>query len=137
MRIRHVDLYQRRLHVKGKGAKNREVPLNQYMVEFLEPIVRSRPHSAPLLMREDGSALSYKSILKIVNELARNAGITYKEVTPHTLRHSFATRLKNAGISIDVISKLLGHSSIAETARYLHSVGDEMEQAVEVLVAES
>jgi len=136
VRIRHIDLFQRQLHVKGKGAKTRQVPLNKHMMELLEPIARSRSHDDPLLMRIDGSAMSYKSILKIVTRLARDAGITYKGVTPHTLRHSFATRLKNAGVPIDIISKLLGHSSIAETARYLHSGKEEMEQAVEVLAEE-
>jgi integrase len=99
VRIRHIDLYQRQLHVKGKGAKTRQIPLNEHMMELLEPIARSRDYDDPLLKRIDGSATSYKSILKIVTKLARNAGITYKGVTPHTLRHSFATHLKNSGVT--------------------------------------
>ena len=137
LQIKHVDLYQKQLYVQGKGRRNRQVPLNEYMVTLLTPIVRGRDHNTYLLVRRDGSRLRYKSIREITVKLAETAGITYKRVTPHTLRHSFATHLKDHGVSIHSIMQLLGHSSIAETERYLHTGEEQLEAAVELLVQES
>lgn len=137
IQIKHIDLHQRQLHVQGKGRRNRQVPLNEYMVTLLKPIVKTRKYTTYLLIRRDGSRLSYKNILQIVTRLAQAAGITYKKVTPHKLRHSFATHLKDAGVSIHSIMLLLGHSSIAETERYLHTGREQLEKAVEFLVESS
>jgi site-specific recombinase XerD len=137
VKIGHVDLHQNRLYVNGetaKGRKSRFIPLNSYMVTLLEPHLHSRTHGDPLLVRKEKSPLSYKCLYRMVKTLAQNAGITYKKVTPHTLRHSFATNLKNQGVSIHTIKNLLGHSSVSETERYLHTGEKEMEVAVEKLV---
>jgi integrase/recombinase XerC len=130
----NVDLYHRKLNILGKGRKRREIPLNEHMVALLTPIVRSRSSDQTLLVQNNGLPLSTKAVRRIVIKLARLAGITYKKVTPHTLRHSFATHLKDAGVRIDVIQKLLGHSSITETMRYLHTGEEDMEEAVKELV---
>ena len=136
VKISHIDSYQSRLYVNGeeaKGKKSRFIPLNEYMMDLLESHLRSRAHDEHLLVRQDGSPLSYKSVRRTVKTLAQHAGISYKNVTPHTLRHSFATHLKNLGVSIDIIKNLLGHSSISETERYLHTGENEMALAVEKL----
>jgi site-specific recombinase XerD len=130
VRVGDVDLH-RELYVLGKGNKKRRIPLNAYMVSLLKPIVVSRLPEEPLLVGEDGSGLSVKRIGLIVGRLAREAGVTYKKVTPHTLRHSFATNLKDAGVPIDVIQKLLGYGTMADTERYLHTDEEKMRDAVE------
>ncbi len=131
---RDVDLYKRELHVVGKGDKERTVPLNGYMIPLLKPVVLSRLPEQRLLINENGSPLSGSRINDIVSTLAQRAGITYKNVTPHTLRHTFATRLKDKGVDIETIRRLLGHSRIEDTARYVHSGEEQMRDAVERLV---
>jgi site-specific recombinase XerD len=129
-----VDLHHRILHVLGKGSKRRDIPLNKHMMELLAPLIPQRSPDQTLLIREDGNPISGKTVNGIVRRLAKMAGIVYKKVTPHTLRHSFATHLKDAGVDLVTIQKLLGHASLAETERYLHTGEEQLHEAVERLV---
>ena len=103
------------------------------MVRLLTPIILARSPTQTVLARRDGTKLSVKTVGKVVARLALQARLTYKKVTPHALRHSFATHLKDAKVQIDVIQKLLGHSSISETERYIHTSEADMREAVELL----
>jgi site-specific recombinase XerD len=104
------------------------------MMELLAPLIPQRSPDQTLLIREDGNPISGKTVNGIVRRLAKMAGIVYKKVTPHTLRHSFATHLKDAGVDLVTIQKLLGHASLAETERYLHTGEEQLHEAVERLV---
>jgi site-specific recombinase XerD len=129
-----VDLFHKQIHVLGKGQKRRQVPLNGHVLSILEPIVRARRPDQTLLIGKDGGSIDEERINDVVSALAERTGITYKTVTPHTLRHSFASRLSEQGVDLVTIKELMGHGRIEETIRYLHPAERSKRDAVERLV---
>jgi integrase/recombinase XerC len=122
--VDRLDLVRGRVTVMGKGAKEREVPLSEPAREALAAYLRSgRPALA------DGSAVAFfnrrrrpigtRDIRRLVGRYGRRA-LGERQVTPHTLRHSFATHLLEGGADIRVVQELLGHASVATTQRYTH-----------------
>lgn len=102
----------------GKGGKARQVTLSPQLLEVLRAYWRQvRPAKPLLFSSRAGTPLCKKSARKALALAARKAGIT-KHVTPHVLRHSFATHQLDAGTDLRVIQVLLGHSSIVSTTRY-------------------
>ncbi|MDE7368612.1 MAG: site-specific tyrosine recombinase XerD [Muribaculaceae bacterium] len=112
--------------VSGKGSKERIVPIsdvaidlvNEYMTERAQLDVVAGEENVLFLNRR-GHRLTRQMIFTIIKQLARQAGIT-KEISPHTLRHSFATHLLEGGANLRAIQQMLGHESIATTEIYLH-----------------
>jgi len=112
------------LLVKGKGGKERLVPVGRYAREALDNyLVRIRPtiahekRSSALFLNQRGERLSRQSAWKIVLDSAKRAKIESK-VSPHALRHSFATHLLDGGADIRVVQELLGHASVTTTQIY-------------------
>ncbi|AKK03055.1 site-specific tyrosine recombinase XerD [Corynebacterium epidermidicanis] len=113
------------LKITGKGNKQRIVPVGTHAQEAMEAyLVRARPalsqgktHAAFLNTR--GGALSRQSAWGIIKAAAERAGIA-KEISPHTLRHSYATHLLQGGADVRVVQELLGHSSVTTTQIYTH-----------------
>ena len=111
--------------VRGKGGKERLVPLgtyaqkalDQYLVRSRPSLVRNHQQNALFLSEKRGSRLSRQSAWQIVMNAARRAGIQ-REISPHALRHSFATHLLDGGADIRVVQELLGHSSVTTTQIY-------------------
>lgn len=111
--------------VRGKGGKERLVPLGKYAQHALNQyLTRSRPvfakntHQLALFLNETrGTRLSRQSAWQIVMSAARRAGIE-RDISPHALRHSFATHLLDGGADIRVVQELLGHSSVTTTQIY-------------------
>lgn len=111
--------------VRGKGGKERLVPLGKFAQHALDQyLTRSRPslaknsHQAALFLNEKrGTRLSRQSAWQIVMSAAKRAGIE-REISPHALRHSFATHLLDGGADIRVVQELLGHSSVTTTQIY-------------------
>ena len=121
-----VNLSQKEARVLGKGAKERIVLLGEPARRALEAYLQEgRPrllnNKAPkaLFLNRLGTRLSARSVQEILNQRARQAGIT-QEVTPHTLRHTFATHLLDGGADLRVVQELLGHASLATTQIYTH-----------------
>jgi len=112
--------------VVGKGGKERVVPLGRrakaalatYLEQERPRLVGTRP-SPFVFVRPGGRALSRQSIWKLVRRRARAAGVTTR-VTPHTLRHTFATHLLGGGADLRVVQALLGHADIGTTQIYTH-----------------
>jgi integrase/recombinase XerD len=112
--------------VLGKGGKERVVPLGRQAKEALvaylagerPKLVGARP-SQWVFVRAGGKPLSRQSIWKLVRRRARAAGVTAR-VTPHTLRHTFATHLLTGGADLRVVQTLLGHADIGTTQIYTH-----------------
>jgi tyrosine recombinase xerD len=113
------------LKLRGKGGKERVVPLGSFAREVLDAyLVRARPGLAvkgdgggALLLNTLGRRLSRNSAFTIVSRCARTAGIG-TEVSPHSLRHSYATHLLEGGADVRVVQELLGHASVATTQIY-------------------
>jgi integrase/recombinase XerD len=110
--------------VQGKGGKDRDLPLSPALLETLRAYWHWRKPKSYLfpsrtLRRAPDQPISDKAVWIACAEAARRAGIT-KRVTPHTLRHSWATHLLEGGADLRTIQLLLGHGDLETTARYLH-----------------
>ena len=116
----------------GKGNKTRRVPLNSDTRQALQAYLAVRPDvpAKALFVSRTGTPLSVRDIQRLVADLARRARIDGK-VTPHMLRHTFATRLIERGADVAAVAALLGHESIATTSRYLHPSEARLAEAVE------
>ena len=127
----HINLKRREFMVRGKGQKDRPVFVSQHAAEQVENYLQARQDSLPALflsysrrstkptMSGDYRRLSARSIQRMISHYARLAGIT-KHVSPHTMRHSFATDLLMNGADLRSVQSLLGHSSISTTQVYTH-----------------
>ncbi len=111
---------------KGKGSKERIVPLGKTAEHFLErytgqarPKLLGKKISAYLFLAQGGRILSRQSVWKMIKKHVRQAGIR-KKVSPHTLRHSFATHLLERGADLRSVQEMLGHASITTTQIYTH-----------------
>lgn len=125
-RISRLSLADGLLIVEGKGSKQRMVPLSPTAVELIERWLpqRARLNIKPsgqdvIFLNRRGAPLTRVMVFYIIRDLARMAGIQ-KRVSPHTLRHSFATHLLEGGANLRAIQEMLGHESIATTELYLH-----------------
>ncbi len=113
--------------VEGKGNKQRMVPIAPSAMHEIDLWLEDRAHIAPKPGEEDilfisarGKRLTRVMVFYIVRQLAELAGIR-REISPHTLRHSFATHLLEGGANLRAIQMMLGHESIATTQIYLHT----------------
>ena len=120
-----LNLRQGVVRVMGKGSKERLVPLGEEALHWIENyLARARPAlagaraAAPLFLGRAGSALSRQQFWNVVKRLARVAGIDPAKVSPHGLRHSFATHLLNHVADLRALQMLLGHSSLSTTQIY-------------------
>lgn len=126
LRLQQVNLEGNYLTVKGKGAKVRVVPFGRWARESLEHylsqvrplLARGRP-SPFLFVTRSSRALTRQGFWKLIRRYGRSAGLEHK-VTPHTLRHSFATHLLEGGADLRAVQSMLGHSDIATTQIYTH-----------------
>jgi len=119
-----LEMEEGSVRVLGKGSKERDVPLGRYARAALAAyLTRGRPSLATvrsrsaLFLNQRGGRLSRQGCAKILAAHVRSAGIG-KRVTPHTLRHSFATHLLEGGADVRVVQELLGHASVATTQIY-------------------
>jgi integrase/recombinase XerC len=114
----------------GKGEKRRELPLSKEARRWVEGWlgVRGEAGSAALFLGRKGERLGARDVQRMVGEFGRRAGV---EVTPHALRHTFAKRLLDEGAPLTVVQKLLGHSRLETTSRYVQPGWSDFERAVE------
>jgi integrase/recombinase XerD len=105
---------------QGKGNKDRITVISKGLLDTLRTYLESNKIASGMIFRNrSGGRLTERNVQKIVAATAKRAGIT-KKVTPHKLRHSFATHLMESGVSIRVIQELLGHSNLQTTQIYTH-----------------
>lgn len=126
LRLSRIDLENQLMIVEGKGNKQRIVPMSPSAAALIELYLpqRARLPEKPnardvVFLNRRGAPMTRVMVFYIVRDLARDAGIK-KTVSPHTLRHSFATHLLEGGANLRAIQEMLGHESIATTELYLH-----------------
>ena len=123
--IDDVDTHARSVLLRGKGGKQRLVPIGRPAVSALDAyLVRGRPDLArrgrgtpAIFLNARGGRLSRQSAWQVLQDAAERAGIS-SAVSPHTLRHSFATHLLDGGADVRVVQELLGHASVTTTQIY-------------------
>jgi integrase/recombinase XerD len=131
-----VDVHDRSVLLRGKGGKQRLVPVGRLAVRALDGyLVRGRPDLAcrgcgtpAVFVNARGSRLSRQSAWQVLRDAAQHAGIT-SGVSPHTLRHSFATHLLDGGADVRVVQELLGHASVTTTQIYTLVTVDALREA--------
>jgi len=124
--VEDVDLREGGVRVLGKGRKERVVPLGAKAVEALRAYLGTREGGrGPLFRNSRGGRLTARSLHRVVRARARAAGLAGR-VTPHTLRHTFATHLLDAGADLRLIQELLGHARLTTTQRYTHVSADRL-----------
>lgn len=134
--IDRIDLDRGRVMVMGKGSKEREVPMSDYAVDALRAYLREgRAALAPqdarqLFHNRRKKPFSSRDIRTMVERYGGTV-LPGRRVTPHTLRHSFATHLLEGGADIRAVQELLGHASVATTQRYTHVSRARLFQAYE------
>jgi site-specific recombinase XerD len=121
LQVTHVDSQRMMIHVEqGKGAKDRLVPLSPRLLEELRSYWRlTRPWHWLFPGLNPQQPLHPGTVQRECQQAAQAAKLT-KHVTPHTLRHSYATHLLEAGVDLPTIQRLLGHQSVSTTMIYLH-----------------
>jgi integrase/recombinase XerD len=120
-----IDTQARSVLLRGKGGKQRLVPIGRPAVQALDAyLVRGRPElasrgrgTAAIFLNVRGGRLSRQSAWQVLRDAAERAGIT-SDVSPHMLRHSFATHLLEGGADVRVVQELLGHASVTTTQIY-------------------
>ena len=143
-----INLARREFMVRGKGKKDRPIFIDQTTADHLEEYLSARSDTLPALFLNNSSnqnipdtsgdfrRLSPRSIERIIQKYARLAGIT-KHVTPHTLRHSFATDLLMNGADLRSVQSLLGHANIATTQIYTHITDPHLKEVHEKFHSET
>jgi integrase/recombinase XerD len=129
-----VELREGFLRARGKGSKERLVPLGRQAIAAIAGYLRGgRPkligdrHEAKLFVNFRGGPLTRQGLYKIVQRHARDAGLAGK-MSPHTLRHSFATHLLAGGCDLRAVQEMLGHADISTTQMYTHLSGDRLKE---------
>jgi len=127
MDLRDVDFSAGVIRVLGKGSKERIVPIGQKALDAII-IYRdqakkewgiSENHNGPLFLNKNKGRLSDRSVARILNNLVKACGLL-KPVSPHTMRHTFATHMLDAGADLRIVQELLGHKSLSTTQKYTH-----------------
>ncbi len=153
LNLNQLDLDLGIVKVMGKGRKERIVPVGSKAVESLKAYLEkraalngveksrndcvgttavpartdTRPREDPLFVNSRGERLTARSVGRLVKKYTKSSGI-FRKVSPHSLRHTFATHLLDAGADIREIQEMLGHASLSTTQRYIHlSMGKLME----------
>lgn len=125
LKLSNIHLREKYMVVIGKGNKERMVPLGEMAVIAIRKYIEKgrleicKKSSDLLFFNYKGEKMSRQGLYKYIVNLARDCGIT-KEISPHTIRHSFATHLLEGGTDLRIVQELLGHEDISTTQIYTH-----------------
>ena len=127
--LNDIDMTNSLIRIFGKGSKEREIPIGEYSIYYLkeylnirDSLLKDKPCDK-LFLNNHGSSISRQGFFKMLKQLLKEKGLN-TDVSPHTLRHSFATHLINRGADLRSIQEMLGHSDISTTKIYT-KVSDE------------
>lgn len=131
LELSNIDLTNCVVRVFGKGSKEREIPLGEYSIYYLKLYLERRKSMLKgkscekLFLNNHGTGMTRQGFFKNLKQLLISKGLN-PDVSPHTLRHSFATHLLNYGADLRSIQEMLGHSDIATTKIYTHVSDDKV-----------
>ena len=134
LEFKNIDFDDCIVRIIGKGSKERIVPINDYAIDALKDYINiARPcmlikgENNYIFINNHGSKMTRQGIFKMIKKECLIKGIT-KNISPHTLRHTFATHLLENGADLRVIQELLGHSDISTTQIYTHVSNDKLKK---------
>ncbi len=132
LRLNDISFEMAYVRCFGKGSKERIIPLGSYAldalahyIEVCRPKVANNWQTDTLFLNKNGKGLTRQGFWKLIKKYGREAAIT-ADITPHVLRHSFATHLLSGGADLRAIQEMLGHADIATTQIYTHLLGEQM-----------
>jgi integrase/recombinase XerD len=135
LEVADVDLEEGMLRARGKGSKERLVPVGRQAIVALNayaargrPVLLGVKHEAKLFLNRRGGGLTRQGLYKIVQGHAHGAGLQ-ERMSPHTLRHSFATHLLAGGCDLRSLQEMLGHADLATTQVYTHLSAERLKDA--------
>ncbi len=138
LNIEDVDRVGRTVRIQGKGNKERVVPIGKEAIDVIQSYLRAwksegRIHSGtsgPLICNKFGKRLSKRSIRRAVSNEAQKAGLS-EDVSPHTLRHTFATHMLQNGADLRTLQEMLGHENLHTTEIYTHITDGQLKESYE------
>lgn len=123
IKIKDLDFKEKTVYILGKGKKARLLPVTSQALDSIENYLLKRPagkeNDSIVFCNLKGEQLTERGVQYIIDNLAKNCGI-YRKITPHMLRHSFATHFLENGMNLRYIQSLLGHSNLSTTEIYTH-----------------
>lgn len=138
IKLQDIDYGQELILIHGKGAKDRYVPIHEnlikeiqsYIITVRQDFVKKRQdlHQKHLFLNNKGTPLSERGVRLIVNKIMNESGESLK-ISPHTLRHTFATHLLNNGADLRSVQELLGHSHLSSTQIYTNVTKEKLKEA--------
>lgn len=133
LQISQIDSQANTLNIIGKGDKERIVPIPEAMLEQLRQVWKTHRHEQYLFLNKSASNSIAPNLLYKCFKNALDRSQLNPSLTPHSLRHSFATRLVEKGVDISIVQRLMGHSSIKSTVIYTHLTAHTRTQVQEIL----
>lgn len=125
VKISDIDFNNKTIKVMGKGSKERIVYYGDYASKYLEDYLKNKDKKGYLFTNKRGEKLTIEEVEYIVRDIMKHISIK-THVTPHTLRHTFATHLLNNGADIRTVQELLGHANLSTTGIYTHVSSDRL-----------
>ena len=132
LKIKNIDLYSQEIKVIGKGNKERIVYFGEYAKKYLNlyletsrKVLLNKKHSEYLLINNQGEVLSTRGVQMVIEDIVKEASLKHN-ISPHALRHTFATDLLNNGADLKSVQELLGHSSLSTTQIYTHITNERL-----------
>lgn len=137
LKLQDIDLNDDIIRTFGKGSKERVIPIGDFAKEYLKKYIYEyrcnlliKGNSEYLFLNNHGNKMTRQGFFKVIKKLAKENGIN-KELSPHTIRHSFASHLLKYGADLRTIQELLGHSDISTTQIYTHITNEELKKNYE------
>ena len=132
LEFKNIDFEECIVRVMGKGSKERIVPINDYALKALStyiddyrPLMIKKDINNYIFLNNHGKQMTRQGVFKMIKQECLKKGIK-KDISPHTIRHTFATHLLLNGADLRIIQELLGHSDISTTQIYTHLTNEEL-----------
>lgn len=136
IRVRDINLYDKTIHILGKGRKERVVFFGSYCEDVLRKYLNdgylklNQKGSEYLFLNKNGEMLSSRYVREVIDQAVLRCGVDY-HISPHMLRHTFATDMLNNGADLMTVKELLGHSSVNTTGIYTHVSNERLKSVYE------